>query len=336
MKKKLKIIIQFLLFPFPSFIKIYMLRILGAKIGEGVKIPAFSLIVADEIELQPYSSLDIFVFIVGLCKVQLGVYSRVQRFSYISGNNYFSLNARSLIGSRCTINAGTGNIIIGEYSAIAPRSSLYTHGVFLPTTWGFYAKSGDIIIGDLVWIMHNCNISPKVTIGSRVLIFPGSTILKDVSNDIMLKDDGINRKEFKLDMVRKTITKEWLEAHIKEISLNLIRFELGAEILNSQYDDDNIQFRYKKDIISIAFKRPQNISLTNENVNYFFWYDFSENELLNNKYFCLDFYNLFYSVDTNKYDLLPIFASYFSLDYGLKFINYKYKEFTSLRPFILK
>ena len=325
-----------MLFPFPSFIKVLMLKAMGATIGEGVKIPAFSVIVADQIELQPYASLDILVFIVGLSKVQLCAYSRIQRFSYISGKNNFCLKARSLIGSRCTINTGTGNVFIGEYSCIAPRSSLHTHGVFLPTTWGFHAKSGDIIVGDLVWVMHNCNISPKVTISSRVLVLPGSTIIKNVSSDIMLKDDGINRKEYQLDMVRKSITKEWLEFHIKTISLRFIKFGLGTEVINNQNSEDFLKFKYKGKTISITFNRPQNIIEKNDGQNYFFWYDFSENEFLNNHYFCLDFYTLFHSVSTKNYDLLTGLDEYFFSDYGLKFINFKFKRYTDLKPFLLK
>ncbi len=39
-----------------------------------------------------------------------------------------------MVGSRCVINAGAGDVEIGEYSAFAPRSSIYTHGTFLPAT----------------------------------------------------------------------------------------------------------------------------------------------------------------------------------------------------------
>ncbi|MBK9737120.1 MAG: hypothetical protein IPO92_20080 [Saprospiraceae bacterium] len=95
-----------------------------------------------------------------------------------------------------------GNVEIGEYSALAPRSDLFSWFI-LPATLGYSYKNSGVKIGDFCWIMQNTSIGPGVTIQSNTIILPGSVIVKNIPADVVVFDSPIQRKSFPIYFLRK-------------------------------------------------------------------------------------------------------------------------------------
>ena len=177
---KIKIIILIITTIFPSSIRIMLMNLLGYKINRNARLKIFSVILAKDIRIEAFAKIDSFVVIAGLDRLIMREYTAIQRFTYISGNHLFKMNKRAMVGSRCVISAGAGDIELGEYSALAPRSSIYTHGTFLPITHGYSRTNNGVKIGDFCWIMQCSSIGPGVIIDSNSIILPGSSIVKNI------------------------------------------------------------------------------------------------------------------------------------------------------------
>lgn len=281
--------------------------------------------------MEPQSEIDSFVLITSINYLKLGAYSAISRYSVISGNYDLQLGCRSLIGSRCILQVGAGNIRLGEYSVLAPSTTIHTHGVFLPTVWGFTAKSGDVTIGDMVWVMQNCNISPKVEIESNVTVLPGSTVLKNILSDRMIKDDGITRKEFPLNSFKRKITKEWLINHIFEITEKFISTNLHAVQLIEK-GETFCSFYFKGKRIIIRIEEPRDYPEDNDVVLYFFWFSLSKMLISYNHLNYFDFYELIYNDAFGNKEFENYFNGWIFHENGLKFVAQRFKNFAKILP----
>src|SRR4030066_1557586 len=113
----IKIIILAISTIFPSGLRILLMNLMGYKVNRKARLKIFSVILATDISIEAFAKIDSFVVIAGLDRLVMQEYTAIQRFSYISGNHLFKINKRSMVGSRCVINAGAGDVEIGEYSA---------------------------------------------------------------------------------------------------------------------------------------------------------------------------------------------------------------------------
>ena len=219
---KIKNIILVISTIFPSSIRILLMNLLGYKINRKARLKIFSIILAREISIEAYAKIDSFVVIAGLDKISYERIYAIQRFTYISGNNLFKINKRSMVGSRCVINAGAGDVEIGEYSAFAPRSSIYTHGTFLPATLGYPTTNNGVKIGDYCWIMQGSSIGPGVIIESNSIILPGSSIVKNIPANVVVYDTPTQRKSFSIYFFKRKLDETELISLIKEITINYL------------------------------------------------------------------------------------------------------------------
>jgi acetyltransferase-like isoleucine patch superfamily enzyme len=320
---KIKKIIQLLSTPLPSPIRRIIYNLMGSKIDKTARISAFSILVANSIILEAESRIARFCIVIGLNNVHLKAYSKISNYSFISGKNDLFLGSRAFIGSRVVIQLGAGCLSVGKYSAIAPRCSIYTHGAFLPYSFGYSVKNGDVNIGDEVWIMQNCSISPKVSIASYNIVLPGSTILKNISKSSMLKDDGIKRTEFPMAVVKKRLSNEDLSAFVTmEIPKYFEEYALKNKY-SFEIFDSKIKLIDKDRIINI-FLNTNDINLIENNaMNCYIGFNISS-DLLNRKdIMCYDVLTLFHSDSEMKE--FKDFGDYCFFHWGLKFANIKYK-----------
>lgn len=92
--------------------------------------------------------------------------------------------ANSYIGSYSTIQAFKDcKVIIGRNCSISHNVRMYTQSNVSDQNFSItplLEKTGDIIIGDHVWIGANVFISPGVNIGTNSIIGANSVIFKDV------------------------------------------------------------------------------------------------------------------------------------------------------------
>lgn len=327
MTRKIKTIILVITTIFPPSLRIRLMNFIGYKVDSKAKLKFFSIILANEISIAAFARVDSFVIIAGLNKLVMQEYSAIQRFTYISGNHMFKINKRAMVGSRCIINAGAGNIEIGEYSALAPRSSIYTHGTFLPVTHGYPRTNSGVKIGDFCWIMQNTSIGPGVEIESNSIILPGSSIIKNIPRDTVVYDTPVQRKNFPIYFFKKVLEDKELLDLIKEITINyLTALKSDNDQIEFLIDNDAVIVNYlKKNKYKIHFSELNSSILNNKEciTQIFFYYDFDIELMKQRKYVCYDFKRII-----NSYPKLPEilieFDKYVFFNYGLKFIDTDY------------
>jgi hypothetical protein len=132
----------------------------------------------------------------------LGEKSSVGFFTLVKGERDLLIGDACLIGPRSTIDC-TRTVRFGYYASLGPRSILYTHGSFLPVTWGYPARFAEVTIEDRVWVSMNVTIGPGVRIGSGCLIMPGAVLLDEVPPSRMVMGSSPSLKMVPLEMLYK-------------------------------------------------------------------------------------------------------------------------------------
>ena len=324
---KTKIIILIITVIFPSNIRIILMNLLGFKINRKAKLKLFSVILAKDVHIDAFAEIDSFAVIAGLDRLVMKEYATIQRFTYISGNHLFKMNKRSMIGSRCVINMSAGDVEIGEYSALAPRSSIYTHGTFLPSTLGYPYKSNGVKIGDFCWIMQSSSIGPGVIIDSNSILLPGSSVIKNIPGNVVVYDTPFERKKFPIYFYKKKLSETELIELIKEITVNYLN--------TLKLNNNKIDFTINNDVIDIKDRKNKNYRIFFSKINptiltdnkevtqIYFYYDLDIEMMKNNQYICYDFKNII-----KCYPKLPSvlnkFDDYVFSKYGLQFMEIDY------------
>ena len=248
----------------------------------------------------------------------MGSSSSISRFTYISGNGNLNMKSRSFIGSRCILNTNCGDIQLGEYSALSPRSTVVTHGAFLPVTHGYSFKNQGVSVGSYTWIMQNTSIGPGVKIGSNTIVLPGSVVVKQVKDDTVVYDTPVDRKTFPMDMFKKELTIDNLENLIKEITISFMEYLVKKKRITSYILIENkIQIKSKKQNLVIHFQKPT-INCTDQNSCYFS-HNIDSKIINNAKVFVLDFSKLSCS-NVSSPKILKGYNGYMFYKYGLKFL----------------
>lgn len=325
--RKIKNILLVISAIFPSGFRIRLMNLLGHNINRNARLKIFSIILAREISIGAFAKVDSFVVIAGLDKLVMKEYSAIQRYTYISGNSLFMINKRSMVGSRCVINAGAGDVEIGEYSAFAPRSSIYTHGTFLPATLGYPTTNNGVKIGDFCWIMQGSSIGPGVIIESNSIVLPGSSIVKNIPANMVVYDTPVERKKFPIYFFKKKLDDTDLVSLIKEIAINYLNMlKTRNSSLDFTIDNNVINVTYQKNKkYKILFSEinSSTISANSEITQIHFYYDFDLDIMTSKKYVCYDFKRIAKSYPKLP-EVLNKFDDYAFGYYGLKFMDTDY------------
>ena len=314
MKKIILIISIFL----PGKFRIMLLNKVGYKVSFQAKLSPFSIIFAKDVLIEANARIGSFTIIAGLKSLKMGSSSSISRFTYVSGSGSLNMKNRAFIGSRCILNTNCGDIQLGEYSALSPRSTIITHGTFLPVTHGYSFKNKGVSIGDYTWIMQNTSIGPGVKIGSNIIVLPGSLVVKEVKDNTVIYDTPVERKTFPMGIFKKELTIDNLENLIKEITIsfmeNLVKMK---RIISYTHQENEIQIKSKKQNLIIYFKKPT-LNCVVQNSCYFS-HNVDSKIIESIKVFVLDFSNLSCSnVSTPK--ILSGYNEYMFYHYGLKFL----------------
>ncbi len=321
----MRTIITVMSFVFPVFLRIRLLNILGHQISRKAIIKPFSIISARKLELDNYARIESFAVILGLDTLKMGKRSTISRLAYISGSKELTLRDRAFVGSRCIINTSCGDINIGEYCAISPRSTILTHGTFLPVTHGYSFKNKGVTIGHYTWIMQSASIGPGVNIGSNVIVLPGSVIVKAIPDNIVVYDTPVERKTFPINLFKKELTNPELEKLIKDITIHYLNTLKGRNtIIDYSNHDYYIEVKTKTKSILIHFCMPKKTDFGENrkiSIDCYFWYDIEKEIMSSRTAFVLDFRKIVHSLGNPPKELRDYNAFTF-YEYGLKFINY--------------
>ena len=222
-------------FCLPSFLRIYVLRGVGCKIGKNVTLSPFSIIAVDEVEIGNDVYISPLVLFFNLKKLALGNGVRISMgvFAHSHGLGSLTIGDFGVAGFFCLIDC-TCDVELGKYSGLGPKCIVSTHGNYLPKNLGFSNRYGKVKLGDYVWIMMDVKITSGVTVGDFVIAHAGTLVTTDIPSNSVLTHD---RKSFRIhpmtSVYRKSVSEEYIEKWKEEIFADLdafIRDYFGLEI----------------------------------------------------------------------------------------------------------
>lgn len=112
------------------------------------------------------------------------------RCSEVYGDGEFEVLEKSYCGNYCTFQVVSGyKITIGKDVAISHNVKFYTqnrNAKYLITGEGPEKQSGDIIIGNSVWIGANVFINQNITVGNNVVIGANSVVTKNIPDNCVV------------------------------------------------------------------------------------------------------------------------------------------------------
>lgn len=191
----------------PSFIKKFIYRLKGYKIGKNVSIGLGSIIVgkqvsigdnvkiglvsvvrAREIDIRRYVVIGSFS-IIDSGSIMLDEDSRINEKVIVGGmkrpESALILGKRGIIMEYAFINT-TMPVTIGDDSGIGGHCLLFTHGSWLNQLEGFPVTFAPITIGKSVWLPWRVFIMPGVTIGDKVVVGANSLINRSIPSNTMI------------------------------------------------------------------------------------------------------------------------------------------------------
>ena len=116
----------------PSFLRVFLLRMLGHKIGRNVRISILTILHAPKIEIGDDVRIGPFNIIKCGDEVKIGFSSRISFLVIIYGRGSFRLGARSYVSVKTFIDT-TGGVEIGDYSGTGPGTMIFSHAsLFAP------------------------------------------------------------------------------------------------------------------------------------------------------------------------------------------------------------
>ena len=210
----------------PSFLRVFLLRMLGHKIGRNVHISILTILHAPKIEMGDNVRIGPLNMIKCGDEVKIGFSSQISFLVIIYGRGSFRLGARSYVSIKTFIDTA-GGVEIGDYSGTGPGTMIFSHASFLPPTKGFPRVIKKTTIGNYVWLGGMNFVTAGSVIGDHVMSLPGSVISKHVDSEIFFigKDQQVT-----LSKVCKRMSEIETRSLVKEILQDFAQMEkMGFE-----------------------------------------------------------------------------------------------------------
>lgn len=254
----IKEIISVLGFILPSFVTCFLFKLVGHKIGKNTNISFFSYVYADDIEIGNDVDIRSFVFI-RVKKLSINHNSIISFGTQIKGDNNFLTKGSNFIGAHCLINCEE-DVVIGFYSGLGPRCTVYTHGSFLPVTMGYPVKFERVVLEDYVWIAMSVTLLPGTYIESNCIINPGVVLKSRVPSNSLIEVKSTVFSTINLSRLQIFLKKsdpDYLEKIIKNF---LTHYQIDYT-----HDENNKSFSAKKTYLFKYFPETDIIELLHEN-----------------------------------------------------------------------
>lgn len=268
----------------PAFLKKFIYRIKGFKIGSNVKIGFGSIIVAKEVEISDNVCIGYFT-ILKAKKIEIGTYSQIASLCFfdtehikigedtrIRENVYAgglkTPESELIIGDRCLVAQmssfnPTMPIIIGDDSSIGGYSLLFTHSSWLSQLEGFPVKFGPIKIGKNVWGSYRVFITAGVEIGDYVILQPNSVVSKNIPPNSIFSS---NPNRIIPNFFHTTKTFEEKKKIIQQILQSFIEY-LNYNEINLKVENGIIACLIDKQPYNIIIQDKEEIKLSSYNFN---------------------------------------------------------------------
>ena len=228
----MKKFISLLAFILPSLITRIVFRLIGHKIGENTKLPIFSYIYAQKMDIGNDAEIRSLVFI-NVGELFIGNNAIVSYGVQIKGDKKFTIGDNSFIGPHCLINCDE-DVRLGFYSGLGPRCTVYTHGSFLPVTHGYPAKFDKVIIDDYVWTAMDVVIMAGTHIESNCIINPGIVLKSRIRANSIIEANPSSVQIKSLSRLQKFLKKDNIYYYRQIFNEFLISYNLRHEYNESE------------------------------------------------------------------------------------------------------
>jgi acetyltransferase-like isoleucine patch superfamily enzyme len=218
-----------LLFILPPFMKPWVLRrFCGAHIGRRVSIGWFASIAAREIELGDYAAVRAATLIRLDGAFRLGRQSEISNFCLIYGASDLEIGDQCYIGPQCLLNCDEP-VRMGYYSALGPRSMVFTHGSFLPFTQGYWVKLAGVTIGSYVWCAAGVFLHPGVEIGDECFVNSRSVVTQSIPSGLVVEGNPA-RVVQPMEAVRRKMSPRRVDAALQQVLRDFATVMLEREM----------------------------------------------------------------------------------------------------------
>jgi maltose O-acetyltransferase len=111
-----------------------------------------------------------------------------QCFFGISSKGWVQTGNNGLFGVGCYLNASEGRIILGDGVAVGPYCKFYSfsHNYRPGSAYIDESVTGDIHVGDNVFIGSDSVILPGITIGNNSVVAAGSVVTRNVEENTLV------------------------------------------------------------------------------------------------------------------------------------------------------
>jgi len=227
----------------PSLLRVFLLRMLGHKVGRNVHISILTVLHAPKIEMADDVRIGPLNIIKCGGEVEIGFSSEISFLVIIYGRGSFHLGGRSYVSVKTFIDT-TGGVEIGDYSGTGPGTMIFSHAIFLPPTKGFPRVIKKTTIGNYVWLGALNFVTAGSVIGDHVMSLPGSVISQQVDSEIFFIG---KHQQLPLSKVCKRMS---------EIETR----SLAREILQDFAQTEKMDFEEKGEFLYVGRRRFQIIS----------------------------------------------------------------------------
>ncbi|HAJ37856.1 MAG TPA: transferase [Chloroflexi bacterium] len=218
-----------LIFILPPFVKPWVLRrVCGARVGRHVSIGWFASIAAREIELGDYAAVRAATLIRLDGAFRLGRQSEISNFCLIYGASDLEIGDQCYIGPQCLLNCDEP-VRMGYYSALGPRSTVFTHGSFLPFTQGYWVKLAGVNIGSYVWCAAGVFLHPGVEIGDECFVNSRSVVTQSIPPGSVVEGNPARIVQ-PMDAVRRKMSPRRVDAALQQVLRDFARITLEREM----------------------------------------------------------------------------------------------------------
>lgn len=218
-----------LIFILPPFLKPWVLRrFCGARVGKHVAIGWFATIAAREIELGDYAAVRAATLIRLDGVFRLGRQSEISNFCLIYGASDLEIGDQCYIGPQCLLNCDEP-VRMGYYSALGPRSMVFTHGSFLPFTQGYWVKLAGVTIGSYVWCAAGVFLHPGVEIGDECFVNSRSVVTQSIPPGSVVEGNPARIVQ-PMAAVRRKMSPRRVDAALQQVMRDFARITLEREM----------------------------------------------------------------------------------------------------------
>jgi len=181
----------------PGFLKVWLYRLKGYRIGNGVSIGLGSVICGDQVEVGDHTSIGFLTIIRGK-EIRLGAHvqigsatfldtpyldigegSRINEQVFVGGLQFpdsrFVLGRNCLVQQLAFINPARP-IVIGDDSGVGGHSLIFTHYSFLSQFEGYGVEFEPVEIGNSVSLGWGVFVMPKTKIGDGAVVGSRSVV----------------------------------------------------------------------------------------------------------------------------------------------------------------